>query len=64
MKLTSDIEDMIDAIRDKIYEETKDMTTSEHVAYFNARAEEASRKYGFRIVKSAVEEMTEVAQHG
>jgi len=56
MKLTSDIEDQIDAIRDKIYEEIKDMTTSERTAYFNALAEEARTKYNFRVIKSAVKD--------
>lgn len=49
MRLISDIEDEVDAIRDKIYEELKDMTSVERVAYFNAIAEEA-RKKGY-IVK-------------
>ena len=56
MKLTTDIEDTIDTIRDKIYEEIKDMTVSEEVAYFNIIAEEAKNKYGFRVVQSAVKD--------
>jgi hypothetical protein len=54
MKLTTDIEDQVDAIRDKIYEEIKDMSPSEETAYFNAQGEEAKEKYNFRVVKSAV----------
>ena len=54
MKLTTDIEDNIDAIRDAIYEEIKDMTSQERTAHYNAIAEEA-RKRGFRVVKSARE---------
>ena len=50
MKLTTDTEDEIDAIRNKIYEEIKDMTPGEEVAYFNAIAEEARRKYNFRHI--------------
>ena len=57
MKLTTDIEDEVDAIRDKIYEEIKKMSSSEETAYFNAIAEEARIKYNFRVVKSAVEEI-------
>ena len=57
MKLTTDIEDEIDAIRDKIYEEIKDMTSSERTAYFNAIAEEAKRKYNFHVIKSTVEDV-------
>jgi hypothetical protein len=63
MKLTSDIEDEIDAIRDKIYEEIKDMTTSEETAYFNAIAEEA-RKKGFRVVKSVTGDKIEAVDQG
>jgi hypothetical protein len=54
MKLTTDIEDQIDAIRDKIYEEIKDMTSREETTYFNAIAEEARKKHNFRVIKSAV----------
>ena len=54
MKLTTDIEDQIDAIRDKIYEEIKGMTSSEETAYFNALAKEAREKYNFHVIKSAV----------
>ena len=60
MKLTTDIEDEIDAIRDNIYEKIKDMTSDEETAYFNAIAEEARKKYNFCVVKSAVEDKVEV----
>ena len=53
MKLTTDIEININAIRDKIYEEIKDMSSSEETAYFNAIAEKAKNKHNFRIIKSA-----------
>ena len=52
LKLTTDIEDRIDAIRDQIYEEIKEMTSGERTAYFNAIAEEARKKYNFRFLKS------------
>jgi hypothetical protein len=52
--LTTDIEDQVDAIRDAIYEEIKDMTSAEETAYFNAIAEEAREKHNFRVVQSAV----------
>ena len=55
MKLTTDIEDQIDAIRDKIYEEIKNMTPDKETAHFNAIAEEARKKHGFHVIKSAVE---------
>ena len=60
MKLKNDIEDQIDAIRDKIYEEIKDMTSSERTAHFNAIAEEARKKHGFHVIKSAVERTNEI----
>jgi len=59
MKLTTDIEDEIDAIRDAIYEKIKDMSSEERTAYYNAIAEEARTKYNIRVVKSALENVTE-----
>jgi len=59
MKLTTDIEDEIDAIRDKIYEEIKNMTSSEETAYFNTIAEDARKKYNFLVIKSAVDDTAE-----
>ena len=55
MKWTTDIEDQIDAIRDKIYEETRDMSPAEHVAYFNSILEEAQTKYNFHVIKPRAE---------
>ena len=52
MKWTTDIEDQIDAIRDEIYEEIKDMTPAEHVTYFNSIVEEAQMKYNFQVIKA------------
>jgi hypothetical protein len=63
LKLTSDIEDQVDAIRDKIYEKIKNMTASEETAYFNAIAEEARKKHNFRVIKSAVRDMTETVRY-
>ena len=54
MKLTTDIEDQVDAIRDEIYEKIKDMSSSEETAYFNVIAEEAREKHNFRVIKSAL----------
>ena len=64
MRLTTDIEDKIDSIRDEIYEEIKDMTKSEETAYFNAIAEEARKKCNFRVVKSAIENTVETIYQG
>ena len=60
MKWTTDIENQVDAIRDKIYEEIKDMTPDEETAYFNAIAEEARKKHNFRVVKSAIEDTIKI----
>ena len=59
MKLTTDIEDQIDAIRDRIYEEIKDMTPNQETAYFNAIAEKARKEHGFCVVKSAIQNSVE-----
>ena len=50
MSIYTDIENEVDAIRDKIYEEIKAMTPDEEIAYFNAAAEEARTKYGIRVI--------------
>jgi len=59
MKLTTDIEDEIDAIRDAIYEEIKDMSSGERTAYFHAIAEDARTKYKFHVVESAAQATAE-----
>ena len=51
MKNPNTIEDELDAIRLKLYEQTKDMTTSERVAFFNNSAEQALKKYGIKTVQ-------------
>ena len=59
----TDIEDRVDAIRDKIYEKTRNMTPSERTAYYNVLAEKA-RDNGFYVVKSAVKDTAEVVGNG
>ena len=46
------IEREIDRIRLEIYEETKNMTRAEIREYYRKSAEEAAKKYGFKIVSS------------
>ena len=41
----------IDAIRDKLYEQTKHMTASEHTRWSNERASKLAAQYGFKIGK-------------
>ena len=62
MKPINDVEDSIDIIRDKIYEEIKNMTHGEETAYFNNIAEAARKKHNFYVVKS-VERNTAEAIH-
>ena len=40
------VEDELDAIRIRIYEKTKDMSSEEQVAYFNNRAREVMAQLG------------------
>ena len=42
------IEDELDAIRIKLYEQTKDMTTEEQVAFFNNGAKEILARQGIK----------------
>ena len=53
MKKPNTIEDDIDRIRLKIYEETKDLTDAQWVERTNKIAEAAAKKYGFKIIPSA-----------
>jgi hypothetical protein len=55
MKSKNTIEADLDIIRDKIYEEIKDMSPSEEVEYFRCKTEETIKRYGLRLVKSAQE---------
>ena len=52
MKKPDTILDEIHATRRKLYEITKEMTSSERTAYFNQHGEAAAKKYGFKIVTS------------
>ncbi|MCL1919283.1 MAG: hypothetical protein FWG14_13490 [Peptococcaceae bacterium] len=52
MKTPNTIEQEINQIRLRIYEETKDMTVEERVERINRIGENASKKYGFKIVAS------------
>ncbi|MDR1979087.1 MAG: hypothetical protein LBQ42_10185 [Synergistaceae bacterium] len=43
-------EDELDAIRLAIYEEIKDMTPEEEIAYLKSRSDTVLREYGLRTV--------------
>ena len=47
------IEQEVNEIRLRIYEETKDMTYEEFNEYFRMKGEAAAKKYGFKIIASA-----------
>ena len=53
MKKPDTIEDEIDRIRLRIYEETKDMTIEERAERLNRFGEAAAKKYDFKFVSRA-----------
>ena len=57
MRKPDTILDEIHATRRRIEERTRGMTASERTAYFNLRGEAAAKKYGFKIVTSAKEDV-------
>jgi hypothetical protein len=59
MMIYNSFEEELDAIRLAIYEEIKDMTPEEEVAYINAQAAPILKEYGLRTVNQikADEEM-------
>ena len=50
MKTSNTIERDLDRIRLKIHEETKHMTPTQYVDYYNRIGEAAAKKYGFTRV--------------
>jgi hypothetical protein len=55
MKTISHVEQEVNQIRLKIYEETKDLTPEQYRARLNKITEAAAKKYGFKVVASAKE---------
>ena len=55
MEKDNTIEQEINRIRRRIYEETKDMTPAQRAERVNRIGEAAAKKYGFKIVASAKE---------
>ena len=55
MRKPDTILDEVHKTRHKLYEATKDMTTSERTAYLNKQAEAIAQQYGFKIVSSTNE---------
>ena len=52
MKRFNDIEEEVDAIRDKLYGTIKNMTTDERVKYINIQAQEVIKKQGIVVNSS------------
>jgi hypothetical protein len=50
MEATKGIIDEIYAVREKIYNETKDLSGAEYIAYFNNNAQDALAKSGYKLV--------------
>jgi hypothetical protein len=46
MKMMSNVEREVDAIRDLLNEKTKDMTAAQRIEYFHTLSEQACRDYG------------------
>jgi len=62
MRKPDTILDEVHAIRRKISEATKDMTSTERTAYFNQAGEAAAKKYGFYRIASARDNNTQAEQ--
>jgi hypothetical protein len=52
-KRNKSIEDEVDEIRLKIYEETKHMTTAEWSEYVDKKTEATIKKYGMKVATEA-----------
>ena len=50
IKNNNTIEDELDRIRVSLYEETKDMTSSERITYIKAQTEPILKKHGIKPV--------------
>jgi predicted DNA-binding protein (UPF0251 family) len=53
MKTPNTIEDEIDAIRLKNYEETKHMTPAQHAEHVKRNTADVIKQYGMKVVASA-----------
>jgi hypothetical protein len=55
MKTISHVEQEVNQIRLRIYEETKDLTAEQYKERLDKITEAAAQKYGFKVVASARE---------
>ena len=61
MKTANIIEQEVDQIRLRIYEKTKNMTSSQLTEYYKKSGEVSAKKYGFKIIASIEHTTTEAA---
>jgi len=59
MKTSNTIEQEINQIRLRIYEETKDMTIQERMERLNSIVEAAQKEFGFKRIANAREKLPE-----
>ena len=52
--MKENFEDLLDAIRVELYEQTKDMTNSEAARVTNEHAKKIAEEYGIKIVKGVM----------
>ena len=57
MKTPNAIEQELNQIRLRIYEETKDMTPAQLTEYYKQSTEATIKKYGFKVVANAKESL-------
>jgi hypothetical protein len=56
MKSPNNIESELNKVRVRLYEETKDMTAEEHVAYIKSLAAPILKEYGLRTLNQITAE--------
>ncbi|MDR1786258.1 MAG: hypothetical protein LBR23_07370 [Spirochaetaceae bacterium] len=64
MRTKNTIEEDLDAIRDKIYEKTKDMSMEDLRKYYDSRMQEAQKICGFSFREAEPEKLTQEAMRG
>jgi hypothetical protein len=55
MRTISNVEQEVNRIRIELYKETKELTREQRIERMNRIAEEAAKKYGFKIIRHANE---------
>ncbi|MCL1794725.1 MAG: hypothetical protein FWG34_12760 [Oscillospiraceae bacterium] len=60
MKIYKSVEQEVNQIRLKIYEETKNMTPEQLTEYYRKSGEASAKKYGFRRIANAREAQNQI----